>query len=133
MSLLGNILGAAVGGNKGGLASLLPLLMSADSPLGGLSGLIGKLQNGGLGDALSSWLGQGENQSVTAEQIKGALGDDVMRSVMEKLGVDESTAANTLKDVMPQIIDKLSPDGKLPADDGLGAADLLSLASKLFK
>lgn len=137
MSLLGNIIGSAVGGslggNKGGLMSLLPLLLNSDSPLGGLSGLIGKLQAGGLGDALSSWVGAGDNQEVSADALKSALGDDVMHSIMDKLGMDEGTAANTLKDVLPQLVDKLSPQGELPADDGVHSIDLISLAGKLFK
>ncbi len=130
MSLLGSIIGA-VTGNKGGLASLLPLLLGNDSPLGGVSGLVEKFNEQGLGDVVSSWLGQGENLPVSGEQIKSVLGEDVVKTASEKLGTGESDTLETLKNALPNVIDKLTPDGELPTD-GFGLDDIMSIAKKFL-
>jgi uncharacterized protein YidB (DUF937 family) len=86
----------------------------------GLNSLVSSLQSGGLGDAVASWLGSGENASVAPEQLKSALGEDTISQFAEKAGVSGSEASSLLAGMLPQVVDKLSPDGQLPDADGLG-------------
>jgi len=108
-----------VGDNVSGGTEDRGLLQQAismiDSPdVGGLSGLIEKFQNGGLGDVAASWVGKGENQPVSGEQIRSVLGEDTIRGISEKLGLSGGDTSNNLAELLPQLIDKLTPEGKLP-------------------
>ncbi len=126
----GSIIGA-VTGNGGGLAALLPLILSNDSPLGGVSGLLDKFKEQGLGDVASSWLGSGENLPISGEQLKSVLGDDIVKTATEQLGVGESETLDTLTSALPNAIDQLTPDGALP-DSGFGVTDILNIAKSLI-
>ena len=81
---------------------------------GGLEGLVETLKNKGLGDAVSSWIGTGENESVSGEAIANALGNDKVEELAGKLGISSSEVASGLASLLPGIIDKLTPEGKLP-------------------
>jgi uncharacterized protein YidB (DUF937 family) len=88
------------------------------------SGLMDKLNVGGLDDKLKSWIGKGDNEPVTPEQVKTALGDEEVESVAKDMGVSKDEAASRLAKILPTVIDKLTPDGLVPDPDGL--ADKLS-------
>ncbi len=122
---------SAITGNKGGLVSLLPLLLGNDSPLGGVSGLLDKFKEQGLGDVASSWLGSGENLPISGEQLKSVLGEDVVKTAAENLGAGESETLDTLSSALPNAIDKLTPDGELP-DSGFDVSDIMSIVKKLI-
>ncbi|MGI9201207.1 MAG: YidB family protein [Woeseiaceae bacterium] len=85
----------------------------------GLTDLVGSLQSGGLGDAVGSWLGNGENASVAPEQLESALGSDTISKFAEQAGVSGGEASSLLASILPQVVDKLSPDGALPDAGGL--------------
>lgn len=85
----------------------------------GLGNLVGSLQSGGLGDAVSSWLGSGENASVAPDQLQAALGSDTISKFAEQAGVSGGEASSLLASMLPQVVDKLSPDGQLPDAGGL--------------
>ena len=97
----------------------LSFLSSGSGSGGGLGRVVGALQSGGLGDAVSSWLGSGDNVAVAPEQLKSALGDDNISKFAEQAGVSGSEASAVLAGLLPQIVDKLSPDGQLPDSGGL--------------
>ncbi len=78
-----------------------------------LAGITDKLKEGGLGDQLSSWLGDGENAPVSADQITNALGADKISEMASKLGVDAGSAAEKLSQAMPSLMDKFSSGGNL--------------------
>lgn len=105
------------------------VLMSLGATLlnnaGGLSGLLAKLQAGGLGDAVQSWVGTGANQPVSGEQLGGALGPDLMGLVNSQLGGSGQDASGLLAQLLPQLVDRLTPQGQLPADDGAGGLGAL--------
>jgi uncharacterized protein YidB (DUF937 family) len=84
---------------------------------GGLSGLVSKLKSSGLGDQVNSWIGTGDNSPVSANQLKSALGDDFLKNIAERLGVTNEEAAGNLADALPQVVDKLTPNGKIENDD----------------
>jgi uncharacterized protein YidB (DUF937 family) len=98
---------------------------------GGLSGLVQMFQDKGLGDTVSSWISTGKNLPVSADQIKQALGSDQIQQISENVGVSQDEASTGLADLLPEIIDKLTPDGKMPENDML-AQGLNMLKSKLI-
>ena len=152
MGLLDSMLGAVTGGQQsagapsGGLGSLIsmvtnnPQLMQAvtamlsnDGSQGGLGGLIAKFQQAGLGDVVGSWVGTGQNQPVSGEQLTDVLGQDTMSSLAEKLGTSQLNAASQLSDILPGLIDRFTPQGQAPAG-GLGnAGDLMGMLGGLLQ
>ena len=152
MGLLESMLGSVLGGQQqagaasGGLGSLIsmvannPQLMQAvtamlsnDGGQGGLGGLIAKFQQAGLGDVVGSWVGGGQNQPVSGEQLTDVLGADTMAGLAEKLGVNQDDAAAQLSDILPGLVDKLTPQGQAPAS-GLGnAGDLIGMLAGLLQ
>ena len=114
--------------NKGLLEQALNLINNP--AIGGLPGLVNKFQNGGLGDIISSWVGTGANQPISADQIINALGADKIHEIADKLGVGDNQVSDGLASVLPQIIDKLTPNGKVPEGDVLNQG--ISLLSKQF-
>ena len=130
MGLLDSLVGAALGGQQGGQAQsaggidpqvLMGIVGALMNSSGGLSGILGKLQQGGLGDAAASWVGTGANQSVSPDALGGALGPDLMGMIAKQLGGNQQEAAGTMADLLPGLIDKLTPQGQVPADNGMGA------------
>jgi uncharacterized protein YidB (DUF937 family) len=92
---------------------------SGDGSGGGLGNIVGALQSGGLGDAVSSWLGSGDNIAVAPKDVQAALGDGTISRFAEQAGVSGGEASALLAGILPQVVDKLSPDGKLPDKGGL--------------
>ena len=82
--------------------------------LGGLSGLLNKLQQGGLGNATNSWVGSGQNQPVSPVQLGSALGPNVIKTLAQQSGLSEDELTKQLSQVLPGIVDKLTPSGRLP-------------------
>jgi len=134
MSLLDQLkegLGAKLGGSNA--SSILEHAMNliSNPATGGLAGFIEAFKNKGLGDIISSWIGIGENKPISPDQIKQALGGDKIQQLAEKLGISKDLTSQHLSELLPTIIDKLTPNGKLPEDGKLGEA-LSMLKSKLL-
>lgn len=87
--------------------------------------------NGGLATQLQSWLGDGANQGVSAENIMSAFGQDSVSQFASKLGVDSGDAASGLSEVIPSLIDKCSSGGNLLESVG-GVSGALNMAKGLF-
>ncbi len=81
---------------------------------GGLNELITKLTQGGLGAAATSWIGTGANHSVSTTQLEQALGPDILNSIAAKTGVPADQLLQKLSAILPQVVDHLTPAGKLP-------------------
>ena len=89
------------------------------------------MSSGDLGSMVTSWLGDGDNKSISASSLTSLLGENNIADFAGKVGVDTSTAATGLSDVLPTMIDKASSGGSLL--DSVGGADaLLGMAKKLF-
>jgi len=82
--------------------------------LGGLGGLLEKLQNGGLGNAINSWIGSGQNQPVSPGQLGSALGPDIIKMLAQRSGLSEEEITKQLSQILPGVVDKLTPHGRLP-------------------
>lgn len=96
------------------------LLAQVTKNSGGINGLVSKLTSGGLGQQLQSWIGQGQNQQVSGEQVRQALGDEQINHLAEQSGTTPDEAANQLADKLPGAVDKLTPEGNVPQADQLG-------------
>jgi uncharacterized protein YidB (DUF937 family) len=92
----------------------MSMFSASEGSEGGLGGIVSSLQSGGLGDAVTSWLGSGANEAIDPSKLSEALGSDKMSKFAEQAGVNGSEASALLAGVLPQIVDKLSPDGNLP-------------------
>ncbi|HQR59018.1 MAG TPA: YidB family protein [Azonexus sp.] len=130
MSLLDQVVGALAGGESGGGSTLLQtVLQLVNNPqTGGLEGLIRSFQQGGLGDIVNSWVAKGQNLPVSGEQIESVLGGSVLQDLAAQLGVSPQQASGSLADVLPQLIDQMTPNGELPQ-----GGDLLSQGLDLLK
>ena len=82
---------------------------------GGLTELVTKLTQGGLGAAATSWVGTGSNVQITASQLQQALGPDVLNAIAAKTGLSADQLSQQLSAILPQVVDHLTPAGKLPA------------------
>jgi uncharacterized protein YidB (DUF937 family) len=106
----------ALGGTPGqpspGGDFISAILMKTD--LGSLQGIVGKLQAAGLDRQVQSWLGSGSNLPITAEQLRGALGNERVQQVARQLGLPIDAALQLMADQMPKAVDEASPNGALP-------------------
>ncbi len=82
--------------------------------IGGLGGLVDKLQKGGLGNAINSWIGHGQNQPVSPGQLGSALGPDIIKTLAQRSGLSEEEITKQLSQILPGVVDKLTPQGRLP-------------------
>src|SRR3979409_321417 len=115
MGLLDSLLGGSLGQIE---AAAMPALISAvlaKTNLGNLQGLANQLQQGGLGNQVQSWLGNGTNLPVSAAQLRAALGSDQVRQLAQHFGVSPDAALQLLSEHLPGAIDQASPNGALPS------------------
>jgi uncharacterized protein YidB (DUF937 family) len=122
--MLGSLLG---GGGGGGQSALLNIVLGMVANQaggnhgagGGLGDLMGKFQQGGLGDVAASWVGSGQNMPVSADQLSNVFGSDMLGQIASQLGVSHGEAAGQLSQMLPEVINHLTPHGQAPAG-GLG-------------
>ncbi len=135
--------GSGIGGGFGGLIGMLTSnpqlvqvvtgMLSNDGGHGGLGGLMAKFQGAGLGDVMSSWIGSGPNQPVSSEEVTSALGSGTIADIAAKLGVSHEEAAEQLSQMLPNVVNHLTPGGEAPAQ-GLGnSGDLMGMLGGLLK
>lgn len=110
----GKVTGAASGGESSALVNEVLGLLSGGGPGGGLQGLIQAFQGKGLGDIVSSWVGTGQNLPISAEQLKSGLGSDLIGQLAAKIGISPEVASSRLTELLPAVVDKLTPEGKVP-------------------
>jgi uncharacterized protein YidB (DUF937 family) len=82
--------------------------------LGGLGGLLNKLEQGGLGNASNSWVGPGQNQQVSPGQLGSALGPGIIKTLSQMTGLSEEDLTKQLSQGLPVIVNNLTPNGRLP-------------------
>ena len=114
-------LGQAVGGMMGGQSGQNPLLQAVasllgkDSGIGGLAGLVQAFQKNGLGEIVNSWVSTGQNLPATPSQIEQGLGSDLLNQLAGKAGLSSGAASSQLAGLLPDLVDKLTPNGKIEA------------------
>ena len=105
-------LGAALGGKSDLLTGLTRHLNLGEA--GGLANLVKTFQKKGLSDIVNSWVSTGKNLPISPDQIQKALGSDTVKNLAEKLGLSNANAASQLSSLLPTLVDKLTPNGRLP-------------------
>ena len=81
---------------------------------GGLSAIVAKLQQAGFGNQVKSWIGNGHNLPITAEQLQQVLGSDAVKQLAAKFNIPVDQITQILAQQLPKAVDRASPDGKLP-------------------
>lgn len=88
--------------------------------LGGLGGLLEKFQQSGQGDVINSWIGNGQNKPIQPGQLGQVLGQDTLNNLAQKAGINSNDLLGQLAQHLPEIINKLTPNGRLPTRNELG-------------
>lgn len=130
MNILKTVM-SALGGGSGGnplMSVVMGMLNGNENEEGnGMGNLLEQFQQGGMGDAVQSWLGSGENLPVSAEQLSSVFGSEKIAEMAQQAGISTDDMSGKLADMLPQAVDKLTPDGEVPS----GSLDLGSLTSML--
>jgi uncharacterized protein YidB (DUF937 family) len=98
-------------------AAVLPVVLSevlGNGSQGGLNAILAKLQQAGFGDQVKSWIGNGQNLPITAEQLQQVLGSDTVKQLAARFNIPVDQFAKVLAQQLPLAVDHASPDGKLP-------------------
>jgi uncharacterized protein YidB (DUF937 family) len=119
MGLLDDLSSKAQGlfGESGGEGSGLlkgVMEMLSDKEGGGLAGLVQSFQQKGLGDIISSWISTGQNLPISPDQVKEGLSSETLQNLASKAGISTEDATTKLSEIMPGLIDKMTPDGVIP-------------------
>jgi uncharacterized protein YidB (DUF937 family) len=132
MSLFDLAKSAAVsylGGSGGG--NVIGLVAQLVEKNGGVGGLLEKFKGAGLGETVQSWLGSGPNQPIDAAQIEKVFGHPQIQALAQQFNLDTKEISAKLAEFLPLLIDKLSPNGKVP-EKSFEPAELLNLGKSLF-
>ena len=123
---LGGMLGSALGGGGAGASA-------GAGGLGGLAGLVEQFTRHGMGDVAKSWVGTGQNMPISPDQLGQVLGGDTLGSLAGQLGMNQGDLLGQLSQMLPQVVDKLTPQGQIPQGDiqGMGG-DLGNLLGGLL-
>ena len=120
MGLLDDVMGMAGMGNSvaqpqqhaGALSMLLEYIHSPQ--VGGIAGLQQMFQEKGLGGVVASWIGTGQNLPVSADQLQRVLHCDALQNIAAKMGMDQGQVTSVLSQMLPNVVDKLTPTGQAP-------------------
>ncbi len=129
-SVIGNMMGgagAAPGAAPGAGAGANPLLNIAFQLMqqqGGLQGLLGTLNQGGMAQQAQSWVNQGQNQGVSGDMLKSVLGSGVLGNLGAQHGMDANQVSSGLASMLPELINQMTPQGQVPHN----ANDMISQA-----
>ena len=130
MGLLDSLENAAMGKVLGGGSNPLAasLLQMIQNQPGGLQGLVQSFHDKGLGGVVSSWVGTGPNSPITADQVHQVLGSDQVKALAAKAGVSPDMAGSAIAQLLPGLVDKLTPNGAVPEP-----GNVMDIASGLLK
>lgn len=127
MGLLDTLVTSAVSNALGGNANTMTgnlvkgvVGMMTSGATGGLSGLVDKFTQSGLGDIAASWVGKGENKPISPDQVVEALGQDKVDELAEEAGIPKEKGAEVLSEVLPNVVNEMTPDGEVPKEHEWG-------------
>lgn len=113
-NLAGSVLGK-LGGEQGNMAQVAIDLFNQN---GGVEGILQKFKDNGLAQQAASWVGTGENQPITPEQVASVLGEGAVADLAAKVGLTPEVISNKIAEHLPAIIDKLTPNGEVEGESG---------------
>jgi uncharacterized protein YidB (DUF937 family) len=135
--LLGNLMGSYLGGNQernpfgsgnqmqgGNMLLQIALMMLQQN--GGLEGVLGKFRQGGLAQQADSWVGTGKNMDVSGDQVQEVFGPSTMGDLASKLGMPTGQAGSVMAQILPELINQLTPQGQMPENSNQSISDELS-------
>lgn len=134
--LLGQVLGGAARGNApagdamrmGGQGTLVAMLLQLLQQNGGLGGLLSKFQRAGFGQQADSWVSTGRNQPISGDILSQVLGSGQIDRIAEQLGLPRHEAADQVATALPDVVDRMTPQGSVPANSD----DLVSRALEIL-
>jgi uncharacterized protein YidB (DUF937 family) len=121
--LAGSVL-AKVGGEQGSMAKIALDLFNQH---GGLHGVLDKFKASGLDEQVASWISRGDNLPVSPAQVCSVFGDTALAAMAAKLALSPEVLASLIADNLPKLVDKMTPNGEIPADAGNLLGAMLSL------
>jgi uncharacterized protein YidB (DUF937 family) len=147
MGLLDAILGGMMGGRSGGPVggSMGGMMggsnMQAQSPLlqmvlqmlqqnGGLEGILGKFQQAGFGQQAQSWIGTGQNEPIDPNVLQQIFGQGQLGKIAQQLGISTEQASSGVAQMLPQVVDEMTPSGQIPANHGDLVNEALAILQK---
>ena len=128
MGLLDGLLGSLLGGlNNNQQSGLMSAVSGLVTGSGGIGGLLQKFSGHGLGDLVKGWIGTGPNPPATSQNIEQVFGADQLQQLAQQTGVDPSQISGKIAQILPQLVDKLTPHGQPVEGQALqgGLASLL--------
>jgi uncharacterized protein YidB (DUF937 family) len=135
--MLDKLIAGAVQGMAGGrdaaaspLLQILGSLLSNGGPYGGLAGLVQQFQQAGLGQQVGSWISTGANLPISPEQLAKVLGGAQLQQMAATAGMDTAQFGDQLSTLLPQMIDQLTPNGRMPTG---GVEEPLAALSSLLR
>jgi uncharacterized protein YidB (DUF937 family) len=108
MGMLDGLLGGIVG------AGMVSVVNGIIEKHGGLQGVVSEFERNGLGATVKSWVGTGANQSISPDEIHKVIGPDLLQQLSAKSGLSVKDLAEKLSQLLPQAVDRLTPDGTIP-------------------
>ena len=136
MGLLDSVVGALGQAQGGSPAGAQPALLDAVAGLlgnGGLQDMVAKFEQGGLGHLIGSWIGSGQNLPISADQLHQVLGSEAIAGLAQRLGLSHGDVAAQLSQLLPQVVDKLTPQGQVPEGGVGGLGEIGNLLGALGK
>ena len=128
MGLLDGLLGSLLGGlNNNQQSGLMSAVSGLVTGSGGIGGLMQKFSTAGLGDLMKGWISTGPNPPATAQHIEQVFSADQLQQIAQQTGVDPSQISGHIAQILPQLVDKLTPHGQPIEGNALqsGLASLL--------
>ncbi len=107
MGLFDGILGGVIG------AEMTQVVSGLIQKHGGVQGIVTQLEQQGLGDTVRSWVGNGSNLPISADQLQKAFGNGTLQELATKFGIDPQVLAQQLSQVLPHAVDHLTPGGTI--------------------
>jgi len=139
MGLLDGLLGSVMGGMMGGGSSAQgtqggnPMIQMALQMLqqnGGIDGLLAKFQQAGMGQQAQSWIGTGQNLPIPADALSQIFGQGQLGQIAQQLGMSHQDVASGLSQVLPGVVDEMTPQGHIPDNHSDLVAQALAILQK---
>jgi uncharacterized protein YidB (DUF937 family) len=134
MSFLEDMAGKEVSGMLANSSNPLAssVMQMINNQPGGLSGLLQQFHDKGLGGLVSSWVGTGQNLPISADQLQNVLGSEQVKELAAKAGISPDAVSSHLAQLLPMLVDKLTPNGQVPqssslVEEGMGMLKNLGL------
>jgi len=136
MGLLDSVAGmlgrnASGGASSAALVQQIAQMLAGNAGSGGLAGLVQSFNRSGLGPLVASWIGTGQNLPISPEQLQQVLGQGKIGQIAQSVGLQPEQVSAQLSQLLPHVVDKVTPDGQIPAD-GIAHTDIAETLSAML-